>query len=580
MTGIPHNIPLETTQAGLSTPANEWANKTTSMLDPDTTNTTSSVNPTTRDLLSNKSDQNTSLPPVQTTLSSSSTATTPGLQFPGAYHRDPAERAGAGNIDFMDTANKVSESFQQAAQSFGSTAASYLPAAAQYFPTSVVETVAGYMPNHQITEPAQASTHDTLHQKSLPSQELAGQVSNERTSGVGALPGSIAESGVARLPDDRGPATTSSVTNTNLLSSVGAGAGIGAAADAFSSITEKAKNALPSSLTGSKDLPTSETPTGPHTSGVGSLPGANTEAGVAVLPDEKFAKSSTGATDPSVGTHRALSGSISKPSNESEHLSRGTAAVGGVGALPGDRNESGVAQLPDERANPAFTSASIGGIGDLKPVTLPSQEPYGNESLKNSRDTGRQGVQEGVGSLVGSKAESGVAKVPDERLQSGVTTPSADRKKDQVSKDGDKEGTRGAVSAEEKAGQHGLPNKGSGYQTDYHPAELHPPTSKSTTSDDPTSKGASEAQTKVPVPDEQNTRIDQTTGKPSKKGHTDKRDEEITPSPTSSHLGGEGKKKVGFMEKMKGEAKMLIGKVEGKHDKVEEGRRMKTGESI
>lgn len=42
------------------------------------------------------------------------------------------------------------------------------------------------------------------------------------------------------------------------------------------------------------------------------------------------------------------------------------------------------------------------------------------------------------------------------------------------------------------------------------------------------------------------------------------------------------KQKVGFMAKMKGEAKILIGKVEGKkgHDKVEEGQRMKAGETI
>lgn len=40
-------------------------------------------------------------------------------------------------------------------------------------------------------------------------------------------------------------------------------------------------------------------------------------------------------------------------------------------------------------------------------------------------------------------------------------------------------------------------------------------------------------------------------------------------------------KKVGFMTKMKGEAKILLGKVEGKkgHDKVEEGQKIKAGEA-
>ena len=33
------------------------------------------------------------------------------------------------------------------------------------------------------------------------------------------------------------------------------------------------------------------------------------------------------------------------------------------------------------------------------------------------------------------------------------------------------------------------------------------------------------------------------------------------------------------MEKMKGEAKVLLGKIQGKHEKVEEGQRMKAGEA-
>ncbi|KAI0652791.1 hypothetical protein C8Q70DRAFT_1041280, partial [Cubamyces menziesii] len=38
-------------------------------------------------------------------------------------------------------------------------------------------------------------------------------------------------------------------------------------------------------------------------------------------------------------------------------------------------------------------------------------------------------------------------------------------------------------------------------------------------------------------------------------------------------------RKASFMEKMKGEAKVLLGKIEGKHEKVEEGQRMKAGEA-
>ncbi|KAI0655814.1 hypothetical protein C8Q70DRAFT_1018163, partial [Cubamyces menziesii] len=38
-------------------------------------------------------------------------------------------------------------------------------------------------------------------------------------------------------------------------------------------------------------------------------------------------------------------------------------------------------------------------------------------------------------------------------------------------------------------------------------------------------------------------------------------------------------RKASFMEKMKGEAKVLLGKIQGKHEKVEEGQRMKAGEA-
>ena len=97
----------------------------------------------------------------------------------------------------------------------------------------------------QITEPVQASTHDILHQKSLPSQELSGQGSGERITGAGSLPGSIAESGVARLPDDRSQPGTPSVSSTTLLGRLGAGADLSSASSAtgaLSGVTEKAKD--------------------------------------------------------------------------------------------------------------------------------------------------------------------------------------------------------------------------------------------------------------------------------------------------------------------------------------------------
>ena len=87
----------------------------------------------------------------------------------------------------------------------------------------------------------------------------------------------------------------------------------------------------------------------------------------------------------------------------------------------------------------------------------------------------------------------------------------------------------------------------------------------------------------MPVANERNTDVDQIAEKPridtdiKKKEGSNGTPHEATSSPTSSKT-SERKKKVGFMERMKGEAKMLLGKIEGKQAKVEEGRRMKAGE--
>lgn len=50
---------------------------------------------------------------------------------------------------------------------------------------------------------------------------------------------------------------------------------------------------------------------------------------------------------------------------------------------------------------------------------------------------------------------------------------------------------------------------------------------------------------------------------------------------SADHDDGQKAKKAGFMAKMKGEAMVLLGKVEGKkgHDKVEQGQRIKAGET-
>lgn len=103
-----------------------------------------------------------------------------------------------------------------------------------------------------------------------------------------------------------------------------------------------------------------------------------------------------------------------------------------------------------------------------------------------------------------------------------------------------------------------FPPQGSGYDTDYHPADLHPLKEGSTEPAHHASEG------------EKSLEATQTDS-------TSPGDEEV-----ASHSGnGPSQKehKATFMEKMKGEAKILIGKMEGKDEKVEEGQKMKRGEA-
>ncbi|CAL1697560.1 unnamed protein product [Somion occarium] len=595
MTGIPPTIPQDTTQP--HTPAHEWASKTTSMLDPDTTNTASSMNPTTKDMLELEHP-----PPAQATLSGSSAASTPG--FPGAYHEDREEK-----------------SVQDAAQSVGETAA-------QYLPKSVVDTVAGYMHHsfspyvhhgvfcfrrmplanlslgalvisfsspwsrrahllspysfrfacmcrdverrvvhvtryidsrcefrtilshsNDILFPARpppgtirASEHDVPHQKSLPSTELTGQGSHEHVAGVGALPGSISEVSVARLPDDRSQTATPIPTRPQ------------PASVRASTHDVPHQKSLPSTeLTGQGSRE--------HVAGVGSLPGNVSETSVARLPDDRSqtvtptpggtlggvgagaglgAAAATFATKTKTFAPSPLGAGAKKekeaelPTTEEPSISR----QAGVGSLPGGKDESGVAKLPEEKASSATPAAA-----EEPTTTSPAEEPTATLPAEEKTQVPAET----------QKAEGLSAEKETQLGGSGAVGASA----------------VGATREEEKVGgQHGKPNQGTGYQTDYHPAELHPP------GEQPTTTSATEE-----------TRAEQAKKEgPSEKAHEMPKHEEPAPVSPGKHEKheGEGKKKIGFMEKMKGEAKVLFGRVEGKKGEamVEEGKKILAGEKL
>ena len=141
---------------------------------------------------------------------------------------------------------------------------------------------------------------------------------------------------------------------------------------------------------------------GDHSLGAGALPGNQSEANVALLPEESAHPqfdSGLIATSGQVGL---------KPSEEA---SGNEAAVGqacnvaGVGALVGDRSESGVARLPDERSKDISDFAPVGAVvgsrddqgkQSVEPSTTnaadkdpaPAQDSSAHEAAKEMGDSG------------------------------------------------------------------------------------------------------------------------------------------------------------------------------------------------
>ncbi len=118
---------------------------------------------------------------------------------------------------------------------------------------------------------------------------------------------------------------------------------------------------------------------------MGSLPGTQSEANVALLPEESaHPQYDSGAIDTRAQVNL-------KPSEESKgnEASFGAARhVAGVGALVGDRSEEGVARLPDEQGKqdvkPSTTSekAPVPPMKDI-PAAKHEVHPSGNKDLPN-----------------------------------------------------------------------------------------------------------------------------------------------------------------------------------------------------
>ena len=120
--------------------------------------------------------------------------------------------------------------------------------------------------------------------------------------------------------------------------------------------------------------------------------------------------------------------------------------------------------------------------------------------------------------------------------------------------------------------------QGPGYDTDYHPADLHPRPETGDDSSGDVAAQASEGEKSLGATQADASRAPEAQRPPSQAADAD-----------AGANGGQQQqqqqrqqreRKATFMEKMKGEAKVVIGKLEGKKgvEKVQEGRKLKAGE--
>ncbi|KAH7911464.1 hypothetical protein BJ138DRAFT_1006528 [Hygrophoropsis aurantiaca] len=261
-----------------------------------------------------------------------------------------------------------------------------------------------------------------------------------------------------------------------------------------------------------------------HTSGVGALPGNASESGVALLPDERVQQSQP--------LMQSLPSKELAGQQPFEHTS-------GVGALPGTASESGVALLPDERVQQSqpIQPSVANTDSHTKPKTENGASTSHSESQYDQSKVG-EALRLAAGAGAAGAAVGGLAA-----KSNNTTEP------DPARKDRNASAPKQAAAAHtpSKSTSKSVPDK----DTDYHPAKLHPPPAgtgvgESAQSDSPhaSSSSPSEAQ---------------------------------RASPTSASTTG-SPKKVGFMTKVKGEAKIIAGKMSGNDSKVEQGKRVLHGQ--
>jgi hypothetical protein len=449
--------------------------------------------------------------------------------MPGSFPNPPA-----GNItaDFeqvkgaagsaLHTARGYVPAVDQVKETAGSAlvaAKEYMDAAGDKVAPYLPEQLAAYIPSHNVVHPDDKSTSkrgldvddmpsdgiaklpEERRQEVLPSHDDESFTPLGKTGGVGPLPGSALESGVAILPDER-QSDSSQAKSSVPIEQVFSG-------DAVAKLPEERRQAV---LPSHDDA--SSTPLG-KTAGAGHLPGRASEAGVAVLPDQKPTKQGQEA----IGNYpNYLNPDVIGSNKHTGAEAQGT-------SVP-ERNVP-IDTIHDNAPSTHGQSADRNAPFDKGPQY--STQASTNASTKTLR-----------GSIVPSTlggSESTRAKVPDapgSHVQTGdLRPPVPDKPNAHV---------RHIDSDRATAGH--SPNT-----SPVHPATKDAPFNRLPKS----TNGTSSASAEVSSP-------------------TDDRQTHFKTTELGDDAGSP--KKPGFMDKIKGEMKVMSGKLGGNEQKVEEGRKI------
>ncbi|KAG2745869.1 hypothetical protein P692DRAFT_201933618 [Suillus brevipes Sb2] len=449
-----NNLPPKITTVPAGTPSTEWASKTESMLQ--------------SDIVTPDPAMRTTPKPEQRPVTITTNLSTPGHEFPGSYPRefeqelpkqlscgDAAEGPAAASV-VQAAKQYIPEPVERSVEYAGQTAAAYLP-----IPQGVKKTVASYWSNDENTQPKGTRSESEMDQQlptSLPSSELKGAQPHEHVGGVGSLPGTISESSVALLPDERAEKDAQRMVNLKKDDSRTQG-NIQTKSGAYSSgaAAVAAKPEDPSSRLQSSQYETQIDPQQADKS-----PARQTDQFPAKLFDPQP------ASVDHTPKHEVLE---EQRSHDADIADVGGAAIGGVQTPPGKTTESGATK--SAVAGGAIGASVENRTGDVGKVT---GDRCGDEDIKHTHKSG---------------ARTG------------------------------------------------------GYDTgDYHPAKLHPLRAGDSTSQ-------AEVQPDTPV--------------------------SPASAPPTSVRESSKERRVSFLDKVRGEARIFAGKITGKEDKVEEGKRMVHG---